>query len=339
MKRRDYVAAALVAATVLLTGIVAVGTNTFRSGDHQAGQSMEFPSWEDDTVVASAGDQAITLRELRDGLMHLQEMKDMAEREIREWDADMGRPIGYLEARHNLVLEWGDDNAVLASLVEDRILHRKAMEFGYGATEEEINESAKFGREAYDKGQLDPYNQDYIDSMGADAYFEEVYPVLLARSISIDNLSNGVVGREDEVPPQYADGRTYWLDFKEKVIAEAEISIPVTAAHSATLGGVLGFLHDVRQADRDSMRRIPGIPAAPGDSWVAHVKRARDGSIEVLSHKVQLDLCSYAHADGQVGRYICDSNGEVWTYLLDGDIVVITPPGESLPAFPENEQE
>ena len=43
--------------------------------------------------------------------MHLQEMKDMAERKIREWDADMGRPVGYLEARHKLVLQWGDDNA------------------------------------------------------------------------------------------------------------------------------------------------------------------------------------------------------------------------------------
>ena len=67
MKRRVYVAAALVAATVLLTGIVAVGSDAFRFGDHQTGRSMESPSWEDDTVVASAGDQAITLRELRTG--------------------------------------------------------------------------------------------------------------------------------------------------------------------------------------------------------------------------------------------------------------------------------
>ena len=133
---------------------------------------------------------------------------------------------------------------------------------------------SEYVREAYENGQLDPYNQEYIDSTGADAYFEEVYPFLVARSISIDNLRNGMA-RDDEVP-QHSDGRTYWQDFKEKVITAAEISIPETAAHSATLGGVYGFLHDVRQTDRNLIRGLFDGPAAP-ESHELPTSRGRTG--------------------------------------------------------------
>ena len=336
MRPRTY-AAALMIAAMLAAGIVVAGANTFWADSYQAGQTTALQSSEDGTVVARAGGEPITLRELRDGVMHLQQMKDSAEREIQRLGVNHDMPTGYLEERHNLVLEWGDENVALASLIEDRILHQKAVELGYGATNEEINESAGYAREAYESGEMDSYNRGYIDSIGADAYFNEVYPVLIARSLLIKNLHNGVA--QEKGVQEYADVRTHWHDFEEQAIAEAEVTVPESEEHSATLEGVMGFLQCVRKTNRDHINRLLDIPAASGESWVVHVKREADRSIEVLHHNDSLDLCSETDDDGAETHSICDSSGEALIDLLDGDIFVITPPGEPLPVFPEDEQE
>lgn len=335
MRPRTY-AAALMIAAMLAAGIVVAGANTFWADDYQAGQTTALQSSEDGTVVARAGGEPITLRELRDRVMHLQQMKDTAEREIQGLGVNHGMPTGYLEDRHNLVLEWGDDNVALASLIEDRILHQKAVELGYGATDEEINESAGYAREAYESGEMDSYNRGYIDSIGADAYFNEVYPVLIARSLSIKNLHNGVA--QEMGVQEYADVRTHWHDFEERVIAEAEVTVSESEEHSATLEGIMGFLSDVRKTNKHHIGKLLDTPSAPEESWVAHVKREADGSIEVLHHDAALELCSEADADGNEAHYVCDINGEALVDLLDGDIFVITPPGEPLPVFPGDEQ-
>ena len=314
MRPRTY-AAALMIAAMLAAGIVVAGVNTFWADDYQAGQTTALQSSEDGTVVARAGGEPITLRELRDRVMHLQQMKDTAEREIQGLGVNPDMPTGYLE---------------------DRILHQKAVELGYGATNEEINESAGYAREAYESGEMDSYNRGYIDSIGADAYFNEVYPVLIARSLSIKNLHNGVA--QEMGVQEYADVRTHWHDFEERVIADAEVTVSESEEHSATLEGIMGFLSDVRKTNKHHIGKLLDTPSAPEESWVAHVNREAYGSIEVLHHDAALDLCSEADADGNEAHYVCDINGEALVDLLDGDIFVITPPGEPLPVFPGDEQ-
>ena len=85
LKKRPwaYALAATLAATVLIAAIVAVGANTFWSDDHRAGQITALQTSEDDIIVATADDESITLRELREGVMHLQQMKVLAERELQ----------------------------------------------------------------------------------------------------------------------------------------------------------------------------------------------------------------------------------------------------------------
>jgi hypothetical protein len=337
MRPRTYITAALMVTAILVAGMVVAGANTFWADDYQAGQTTASQSSEDDTIVASAGGESITLQELRDGVMHLQQMKDSAERELQGLGMNPDTPTDYLEDRHNLVIEWGDENVALASLIEERILHQKAIELGYEATEEEISESAGYAREAYENGELDPYTQGYIDSIGADTYFNEVYPVLAARSLSVKNLHNGLA--QEKGLQEYADVRTHWHDFEEKTIGDADVAIPESDDHSATLDYVMGFLHEVRETNRRHISKLHNIPAAPDESWVAHVKREADGSIEVLHHNLSLDLCSETDAAGVESHSICDADGEALIDLLDGDIFVITPPGEPLPVFPEDEEE
>ena len=93
-------------AAMLAAGIVVTGSNTFWADDCQAGQTTALQSSEDGTVVAGAGGEPITLRELRDGVMHLQQMKDSSEREIQRLSVTPRHAHrATLEDRHNLVLE------------------------------------------------------------------------------------------------------------------------------------------------------------------------------------------------------------------------------------------
>lgn len=259
LKKRPwaYALAATLAATVLIAAIVAAGANTFRSDDHRAAQTTALQTSEDDTIVASANHESITLRELREGVMHLQQMKASAETELQGLSENTGAPTNYLEDRHNLVLEWGDENVALAGLIQDRILHQKAVELGYEATDEEINESRQYARQAHDNRELDPYNQAYIDSIRADTYFDEVYPVLAARSISINNLQSGIAQEKGNT-----HARIHWHTFEEEVINAADIYIPESEEHSATIDGVLGFLDSLRETNRNHLRKLLDIPVA-----------------------------------------------------------------------------
>lgn len=167
---------------------------------------------------------------------------------------DMGQPTDYLESRHNLVLKWGDDNAALAGLIHERIMYQKAVELGYDATEEELAENIEWARESYERGQWDSYNQGYVESVGEEHYWESIYPVLLARSMAIQKLYEGLA---KEVGTRYYDGEPpLRYTFEEAVLAEADITVLESEEHSATLDGIVGFMEDVRETNIAHLRRL-----------------------------------------------------------------------------------
>ena len=245
----------------LIIGGVVIGAGALRSDDYRTGQVTGSDANQDDTVVAAAGDVSISARELREAVMHLQHYKEYAERELQGWGEDTGQPTDYLEARHNLVLKWGDDNVALSGLIQEHILYQKAVELGYEATEEEVEENIRWARDAYKRGQWDAYNQGWVESVGEDHYFENIYPALVTRSMATDKLYEGVAR---EVGTRYYDGEPalrYTLE--ETVLSEAEITVHESEEHSATLEGVMGFLNDVRETNIAYLRKDDDLPAAP----------------------------------------------------------------------------
>ena len=242
----------LIVVSALIIGGVAAGAGAFWSYGNRTGPATTSDSSGD--VVATAGNSSISARELQEAVMHLQHMKQMAERELQGLGEDMGQPADYLEARHNLVLKWGDDNVALAGLIHERIMYQKAVELGYDATEEELEEEKKWVRAAYERGELDEYTQEYIDSVGADRYWSSIYPVLLARSMAIEKLYEGLA---KEVGTRYYDGEPpLRYTFEEAVLAEANITVLESEEHSATLDGVVGFMEDVRETNIAHVRRL-----------------------------------------------------------------------------------
>lgn len=253
VKRTSVVVVLLVVATLITVG-VAVGSGAFRSDDYRSYNATASDSSEEDVVVATAGEVPITVRELREAVMHLQHSKELAERELQGLGEDIGQPTDYLEARHNLVLKWGDDNAALAGLIHDALIYQKAVELGYDTTEEEVQENIEWARDAYERGQWDDYNQRWIESVGEEHYFANIYPALVTRSMAIDKLYGGLA---EEVGTRYYDGEPpLRYIFEEAVLAEADITVLESEEHSATLDGVVGFLEDVRETDIAHLRRL-----------------------------------------------------------------------------------
>ena len=286
-------------------------------------------------MVAIAGDVCITLRELQVGVMHLQPSKEYAERELLGLDGYRGQPTDHLVARHNLVIKWGDDNVALSGLIHERIIYQKATELGYQVTDQELEESIEWARDAYERGEYDSYNQGYIDSVGADFYWESIYPELAARSLAINKLRKGV---EEEVEIRdYVAVRPSWRDFQEEVIAAAEITVLASEDHSATLDGVRGFWDELREIDRAHLRKDNAPPAAVGKICIIHIKRADSGMWEIIHHNVEPEACPGEDESEKEAHRICDSDGEILAELAQGDAAfLITPPGELLPIFSED---
>ena len=261
MATRTSVVVVLLVVAALIIGGVVIGAGALRSDDYRRGQVTGSDSNEDDTVVATAGDVSISARELREAVMHLQHSKELAERELQGLGEDMGQPTDYLEARHNLVLKWGDDNVALSGLIQEHILYQKAVELGYDATKEEVEESIEWARDAYKRGQWDAYNQRWIESVGEDHYFENIYPALVTRSMATEKLYEGVA---KEVGTRYYDGDLpLRYTFEKAVLSEADITVLESEDHSATLDGVMGFLDDVRETNIAHLRMDEDLTPAP----------------------------------------------------------------------------
>ena len=144
-----------------------------------------------------------------------------------------------------MVTKWGVETASLAKLIQDLALFEKAKELGLTATDEEVAENQKFSRQIYDEGEYDAYNKGYVESVGEDTYWNDVYPRKAKLSLSIDKLRHHV--REEGAAVVHRDAKTLWLTFiTETVMAETEIFLPESTHHSTTLDDVRDYLSDVR---------------------------------------------------------------------------------------------
>lgn len=317
----------------LIAGGAVIGAGAFRSDDYRSGQTTASDSSGDDTVVATVGEVPITALELQEAVLHLQNMKESAERELQGTGDETAPPTDYLRDRHEVALKWGDDNVALASLIEGHILHQKAVELGYEVTDEELEEHMEWARGAYERGEFGAYNEEYIDSVGLDHYWDNIYPELAIRSMILEKLYDGFY---EKVGTQYYDeARPLRYVFEEEVIAAAEIDLPESEEHSATLDGVMGFLDDVREINLAHLRKDDDLPSAPEDSWVIHVRKAYSVTWEVIYHDLEPQACTGEDENGNKTHHICDANGNVLAKVGQGYVFVITRPGETLPIFTE----
>ena len=339
LKPKMVIIAILAAATIGAAAFVAqrllVRAGDFQSSDFQAGQMATSTSdaSDSDILIAKVGKSSISLADLKEEKLHATHMETLAQRELDGLGPDTGLPTKHLEAVYGVTTKWGVETASLAKLIQDLALFEKAKELGLTATEDEIEENQKLARQAYDNGEYDAYNKGYVESVGKDTYWNDVYPRKAKLSLSISKLRDHV--EEEGAAVVHRDAKTLWLTFTETVMAETEVLLPESTHHSTTLDDVRDYLSDIRDVGRETLL-IPAkyLETAPEETWVIYAM-SEDGTVEKTESDEAAVICYDEDADGNVTRWVCDeATGDEKIADLEGAVLyMIVEPGNPLPVF------
>ncbi len=339
LKPKMVILAILAAATIGVAAFVAQGllvrAGDFQSSDFQAGKMATSTSdaSDSDILIAKVGESSISLADLKEEKLHATYMESLAQRELDGSGPETGLPTKHLEAVYGVTTKWGVETASLAKLIQDLALFEKARELGLTATEDEIAENKKFAKESYDSGKYSDYNKGYVESVGEDTYWADVYPRKAKLSLSIDKLRGHVVEQGEAVV--HRDAKTVWLNFTETVMSETEVLLPESEHHSTTLDDVRDYLSDIRDVGRETLL-IPAehLETAPEETWVIYAM-AEDGTVEKTESDEAAVVCYDEDAKGNVTRWVCDeATGEVTIADLEGAVLyMIVEPGDPLPVF------
>ena len=339
LKPKMVILAILAAATIGTAAFVAQGllvrAGDFQSSDFEAGRMATSTSdaSDSDILIAKVGESSISLADLEEEKLHATHMETLAQRELDGSGPETGLPTRHLEAVYGVTTKWGVETASLAALIQDLALFEKAKELGLTATEDEIAENQKFAREVYDNGEYDDYNKGYVESVGEDTYWTDVYPRKAKLMLSISKLRNHV--KEEGAAVMHRDAKTLWLAYTETVMAEAEVLLPESTHHSTTLDDVRDYLSDMRDVDRETLL-IPGerLETAPEGTWVIYAM-SEDGTVEKTESDEAAVICYHEDVDGNVTRWVCDkATEEVKIVDLEGALLyMIVEPGDPLPVF------
>ena len=200
-----------------------------------------------------------------------------------------------------------------------------------------MTENIQYARDAFDNGEYDSYNKGYIESIGEDTYWNEVYPVKAQMMLSINNLHDHLMAEGQAV--LYRDSKTIWIDFTEATLAKTTIVLSDSDHHSTSLEDVLGFLADVREVDRESLLTRADQSPQPHRTRGLSTSRRTDGTFETINSDAAATVCSSEDEDGNVSLWICDVATEKETLAdLEGAVLyIIVEPGNPLPIFTQDE--
>ena len=322
----------------LLLTVPAAPAEDHYAQDHSAGKRavVARDSASEDVVIATVGTERITLSEFAEALNHLQYMKDLAQRELNGLIEQNPSTI-YLKGRQDIANYWGDDNVALVDLVHESVLHQEALALGLSVSDHEIQENVELARMLFEKGEIDPYNKGYAESMGMERYWSE-YPQKAERSLLISKLHQHVASEDGSFT--HSGTTLAWHEFLEAALSDADITLIPSEHHNATLEGILGHLASVRELDRSHALQTH-VPKAPENKWVVYIKR--EGADFSARHiDVEPQLCP------EVGAGSDDSGGGATLRLCDADTgellvesrgiiaYIVVPPGEVLPKFTED---
>lgn len=276
-------------------------------------------------MVATVGCEEINLAEFREMLERQGYMREVSQREL-DGLLETGLPTDYLQARQDIAGFWGTDNVAMAELVLNSALYQKAVHAGVSVEPGEVEESVGLTRIWYESGEMDPYTVGYMESIGADRYWEEVLPQRVYRDLMIGKLDGDVF--DASVPPEAE--RWDWHDFVDMSLEQTDIQVVDSERHGATLEGVMGQLSSVRELDRSWTGEPDSVPRAPSDRWVVYFK-SEHGYVHSIHLENKPAHCRQA-ATGP--RWICDGgSGEPLLEIATGDLFVIVQPGSILPKF------
>jgi hypothetical protein len=198
----------------------------------------------DARVIAMVGQEPITVGDFQEKVKVVETNLEYMKGQISE-----GSPSSpFLQAYIAIIEEAGVYNVALAGLIQEKALYQHALANGYEATEQEITAQVERQQSliATDVQGIAPAKA-YIEAVGEERYWSELYPAKAKRELSIQKMWADVV----------AGARTNqertekWNQLQKEVITNTKVELlDPEAVEGATVEGALAYLNDYWQLEQ-----------------------------------------------------------------------------------------
>ena len=243
----------VVSVVVFASSLVEVGVRLpsfggYRGDDLQVGRFVRADQPDEwDVLVASVGDMSVSLADLREEMVHVANVRSVMVRENPLFLVQAGLPSDHYDDWISVFGRWDVETGALAIIVEELALFERAQELGLVVMDLEVELNQEKAMLNY--GLADPDYRAYVESVGEETYWAEVYPRVARLSLTIDNLQAHV--EQEAVESLDFHSKTVWLNYRAAVMEETEVSVFESVHHSVTLDDVLGYLAELREVHRN----------------------------------------------------------------------------------------
>lgn len=229
--------------TLLIAGVLIVATLVL-AGCGQQAASEKAQASEDTPGVVRIGQQVVTLDDFREGVRIVETNLEYMKGEISKGSFDSS----FLQEFVQLIERTGVQTVALGSLIQDRALYERAVANGFSAADQEVTARLERDGELFRDppigAQTTAYQATaYIEAVGEDRYWSELYPAMLRREMAIHNMWTATMA-------DFADQgsrKTVWADVQKQAIGSVSIEVLAPDAIApATVKDALAYLNDYR---------------------------------------------------------------------------------------------
>lgn len=199
---------------------------------------------DEDAVVATVDGQPVYLADFLERKRSVEVNLDYMQRV-----AESGHPAAEgIQATIDLVNQAGVENVAFASLIRDLALFQRATDEGHVPSEQEIADQTAAVRAAFDEGQIGEVAKGYVDAVGQDQYWNEIYPEVARRGLAIEKMQAAFQQQHD--PNDQEALAVAWNGIEQETVEGAEVTVEDQDAVSpATVEGAVGYLRAALELD------------------------------------------------------------------------------------------
>ncbi len=193
--------------------------------------------------VVRIGEQVVTLDDFREGVRIVETNLEYMKGEISKGSFDSS----FLQEFVQLIERTGVQTVALGSLIQDRALYERAVANGFSATDQEVTARLERDRELFRVNPEVAQVNAYIEAVGQDRYWSELYPAVLRREMAIQKMWEATVtGITDQ-----GSRDAKWNDVQKQATSSVSIeALAPGAIAPATVSNALAYLDKYRQLPR-----------------------------------------------------------------------------------------
>lgn len=210
----------LLTVTALAVGFATIGTIALANDDGAARARFEAVGTAraggSDTPALRVNEEEISDARVRERIASVNSNLDYMKEEVAK-----GSPLAArLSELSGLINRFGVETVGVAALVEESALFREAVSKGYEVADGTVAARVKRDRDLAEQG-LNPGVLAYIDVVGKDRYWTDLYPAIIRRTLTIENMRAAVT--RGLVDPR--EQQTRWDQTRSDLVSAAVVTI------------------------------------------------------------------------------------------------------------------